>query len=801
MPAETGSSEQGDFAQQPSMESPRRGGTPSVTEGPLTSLPAPPPKPPKQPLPLEDCSRPRTSRLDPPVTKATLSELDVGKIIHNPKLRHDINFDPDLHFRPNLDGEKGRRKQEKANQFWATLRDQLIQFVVDRDSFHRRLQEEGIGQDWTLPCLLKAVKEIIQTLVPLRDREILDEGLNVDLLMQQFNQNIADLEKLAAWLSQVLRSHCAPMRDEWVDEMYNQLSRGNRNNDMDELVRGMRTLLSVLEAMKLDVANHQIRCLRPVLIEDTVHFEQRFFLKKMQAGKFDPYEARLWYRAARTAYEDDAAYAHDFGEMAIFFKALSRLVLLSTVAQDVPNSFLFDEERILKLRVDMVDAINLKICMSLWEALERKYRSAPPASALLLMQRSAVGRGLGSSMRDDDSVHSADSDHDFHNERPSSAVFSTADSDSPRSSVYLSENGAAPQFQFQHHQRPPPSRADSRTVYNALVAILQSVPPPTVQSSARPCERWTAITGNMAVEIFRHTNAPQYELAVLEKQLEHLVQYEMALTYWGPYSVSTGSTTNMGDESTSAAATAAQQQQQQSSYFLPPRFPLYDAVESHLHSLLLAELARRVREFRGLTGVGLFSAATGGRIHGPGRTWDGGRTTEGSAAQQAAGGHHHHHNHLSAGRSNASSIRSASSSRVPSANSSTTDLVMGLESAAASATPAAAIRDESTPMIEDMATRLAHLGVLHWRVWARLAYLHEHEDEVTEDEAPTLAVGAGARAAAATSGQSGSGSGSVTAATTTTTTAVPADVVMRDHDDHPDDADANGPGGGGDAAV
>ncbi|KAK8006674.1 protein SOK1 [Apiospora marii] len=104
-----------------------------------------------------------SQRIEPPVTKTTLSELDVNKIIHNPKLRHDINFDPELHFRPNLDGEKGRRKQVKADQFWTSLRDQLQQFVADPVSFQQRY---GQGQGWCLPVLLKAVKEIIQTLGP-----------------------------------------------------------------------------------------------------------------------------------------------------------------------------------------------------------------------------------------------------------------------------------------------------------------------------------------------------------------------------------------------------------------------------------------------------------------------------------------------------------------------------------------------------------------------------------------------------------------------------------------------------------
>src|SRR5699024_10231121 len=102
-----------------------------------------------------------------------------------PKLRHDINFDADLHFRPNHEGEKGRRKQDRSNQFWNALEEQLTDFVVDRDTFHLKY---GDGSNWCLPTLLGAVKGIMETLVPQRDRAYLDEGFDVDLLMQQFNK-------------------------------------------------------------------------------------------------------------------------------------------------------------------------------------------------------------------------------------------------------------------------------------------------------------------------------------------------------------------------------------------------------------------------------------------------------------------------------------------------------------------------------------------------------------------------------------------------------------------------------------
>lgn len=549
-------------------------------------------------------SQTQSRPLEPPVTKATLGELDVNKIVHNPKLRHDINFDPELHFRPNLDGDKGRRKQDKANQFWSTLRQQLESFVANPIEF----QERYHNRDWCLPLLLRSVKEIIQTLVPTRDRVYLDEGLNVDLLMQQFNRGVADLEKLASWLSGVLKSHCAPMRDEWVDEMYNQLTNGNRTNNMEELVQGMRSLLSVLEAMKLDVANHQIRCLRPILIEDTVHFEQKFFRKKIQSGKLEPLPAQQWYHMSGLDFQPDQASRAAFGEMAIFFEALSRLVLPSN-CDPFPNTFLFDEERMHKLQSDMLDAINLEICMRLFEELEKKYRqSAIPASFLGTPFSDALGFLIASS--DDES------DFNFNGSRPSSLVFSSAGSasSSPRSSVILPSAFPA--------STPADMRTKSRNLYNSLTALISTSP-----ATSRPDMKWKAMKDSLALQIFRFTDAPQDVLLQFEDELDlHLGDYES---------------------------------------------PLYQQVEDHFHERLMAELQQRVKEFKPSTGVNLFSVATGGRIHGPGRrTWDG--------------------------------PRELSSERETLDN------------------PHSEAREEG--VIENLATRLTHLGILHWRVWSGLVY-------------------------------------------------------------------------------
>jgi hypothetical protein len=331
---------------------------------------------------------------EPPVTRATLAELDVSRIFMTAKLRHDVNFDPDLHFRPNLDGEKGRRKIQRATRFWDLLRAQLREFMADPEAF----QAAQRGHEWSLPATLRAVGEILETLVPPEDRRSVAESMGVDMLMQQLSKGVADLEAFALWLSRTLKTHCAPMRDGWVDEMVEQLTLGNRSRDVDKLADGLATLLGLLEAMKLvrpgpspstladpqDVANHQIRCLRAVLIRDAIHFEQTFFLKRIAARKLDVAHAHRWYRdgAAAAAAAADPSLAPPPAvplDVWAFFVTFARALLPRHAHRDLPDTFVFDDERIVKLRADMLDAVRTQLCVRLFRRLS--YEAAVRASS------------------------------------------------------------------------------------------------------------------------------------------------------------------------------------------------------------------------------------------------------------------------------------------------------------------------------------------------------------------------------------------------------------------------------------
>jgi hypothetical protein len=191
----------------------------------------------------------------PPVTARTLSELDIQQIVNNPKLRHDVGFDPNLHFRPNLDGEKGRRKRLQNEAYWVALHDELQQYLALGDGgLSGRYGDSTYATEWTpkkIPAVFEAIREILKTLVPERDHSSIDQNMDVPLLMQQLKRDVLDVYRLSVWMGQLLKGHCAPMRDGWVDDMVEQIEIGTKNGCTRSLVGGLKSLFGILETMKL----------------------------------------------------------------------------------------------------------------------------------------------------------------------------------------------------------------------------------------------------------------------------------------------------------------------------------------------------------------------------------------------------------------------------------------------------------------------------------------------------------------------------------------------------------------------
>ncbi|CAI7628436.1 unnamed protein product [Penicillium pancosmium] len=335
------------------------------------------------------------ARRHPPVTKKTLSELDLPCIMSNINLRMDANFDRDLHFKPDLDGEKGKRKRKDSADYWDSMASEIMIYNFQAaqpesteagDSSNSPRESGKRTFEPRLPGMFETLQEVIKTLVPERDHPSVMQNLEVSLLMQQVRKGVLDMVALAGWLAALLKTHCAPMRDEWADRMVEQITDGSQSQDPKEIVNGLQTLFSILEAMKLDVANHQIRTFRVLLIEDTVPFLTEYFEGKINQGGIRIESARQWYLSARDrALQEDeqksptSSQPDDMKPLDALFRGISDQLLQFTPPTDFPETFLFDSDRLWQLRGTIQNLINLEIAWYIFESYvhtQKRYLSA-----------------------------------------------------------------------------------------------------------------------------------------------------------------------------------------------------------------------------------------------------------------------------------------------------------------------------------------------------------------------------------------------------------------------------------------
>ncbi|KAJ3217243.1 hypothetical protein HDU67_008265 [Dinochytrium kinnereticum] len=191
----------------------------------------------------------------PPITRFTLRELDMDEIISNVQLRHDLYFDPNLQFKPNIEGERGDQKRHRANVYWTE---------VDTEIRNSHL--------YRLPLLLFEIRCIIVELLPYSDemREEVERNVDVRLIAQQIEHGVLGVQALMGYVGGLLRANCAPARDGMLDEM-GEMFFGGR------FAEGLRVCFDVLEMMKLDYANHQLHRLRPYVVEHAIEYERNWF--------------------------------------------------------------------------------------------------------------------------------------------------------------------------------------------------------------------------------------------------------------------------------------------------------------------------------------------------------------------------------------------------------------------------------------------------------------------------------------------------------------------------------------------
>ena len=219
-----------------------------------------------------------------------------------------------------------------------------------------------------------------------------DERLDVALTMQEIKNGVCDLVDLANWLAKVLQDHCAPMRDNMVDRMQQEIKRGATENRPDVLVKGIQQLLNILEAMKLDVANHQIRHMRPLLVDDTVHFQRRYNAHRIGLNKIDVPKSRMWLEEEMEWLMTEDSVPNPLQALT---SALLRGLLYNDIGSLYPHTFYLDAERLRALRMDLHSIVFRGVCRDVLVEMTRspasKSELGKAADALCMSLAAIVG--------------------------------------------------------------------------------------------------------------------------------------------------------------------------------------------------------------------------------------------------------------------------------------------------------------------------------------------------------------------------------------------------------------------------
>ncbi|KAJ3368759.1 hypothetical protein GGF31_006183 [Allomyces arbusculus] len=218
----------------------------------------------------------------PPVTRYTLRELELTEILANVQLRHDLVFDGDMQFRPNVDGGRGSMRAAKTAAYWAEIGDELAQASAGTRAWFR------------VPLLLLELKEIVRELVPpsAEFETMLNEHMDIEWITQQLQKKTGvAVVGVVRWLADQLHQFCAPCRDALIETMVDQFK-------AEQYVTGFRTCLEVLEFMKLDFANHHLKKLRPWIVENAAEFEWKYFKERFESKLVTVHTTRAWFEAS-----------------------------------------------------------------------------------------------------------------------------------------------------------------------------------------------------------------------------------------------------------------------------------------------------------------------------------------------------------------------------------------------------------------------------------------------------------------------------------------------------------------------
>ena len=192
----------------------------------------------------------------------SLSELmDAARGVTNMFLAHEIAVDKDFMLEKlKPEPQPGSMEEQVKNivhqAFWDVLATEL--------------SEEPPQYGHALSLLSEIRETLIGLLLPSQTRvkDAISERLDLELIAQQAENQVLDVKGYALFIIDLLGKLCAPVRDEEVAAL---------KTNLDDLVELFKNIMTVLDHMKLDMANFTIQQARPFIVSQSVEYEKTKF--------------------------------------------------------------------------------------------------------------------------------------------------------------------------------------------------------------------------------------------------------------------------------------------------------------------------------------------------------------------------------------------------------------------------------------------------------------------------------------------------------------------------------------------
>ncbi|KAM4553256.1 T-complex protein 11-like protein 1 [Fundulus diaphanus] len=282
----------------------------------------------------------RGNTASPPRFVSVEELMETAKGVTNMALAHEIMVNQDWQVKPAELPEGSLEhivKETMHKAFWDCLETQLKE---DPPSYEHAIK------------LLGEIKETLQSFLLLghgRLHSRIEEVLDLPLIQQQAENGALDIGQLSQFIVEMMGSLCAPLRDKDIRKL----------KQITEIVPLLKAIFSVLDLMKVDMANFALNSIKPHLMQQSVEYERNKFQEflEKQPNALD-YTEKWLEETVKSLRETDGCAAASSGPpsllpLNVHNHAYLRLLKWDHASDPFPETVLMDQVRFLEMQQEV----------------------------------------------------------------------------------------------------------------------------------------------------------------------------------------------------------------------------------------------------------------------------------------------------------------------------------------------------------------------------------------------------------------------------------------------------------------